>query len=59
MKFWQEGVPIIFDDSYEHEACNLSEDKERVVLIFDIWHPDLQPNERQAIMDMFRNAKNT
>ena len=38
---WEEGKMLIFDDSYEHEAANLSPDKERVILLIDIWHPDL------------------
>ena len=41
MKFWSEGKPLIFDDSYEYEACNLSEEHEAVVLVFDIWHPEI------------------
>lgn len=36
----QEGKCVIFDDSFLHEAANLS-DKPRVVLIVDVWHPDL------------------
>jgi hypothetical protein len=31
----------------EHEAANPS-DELRVVFIFDVWHPDLSPAERQA-----------
>ena len=38
---WVEGKMIIFDDSYEHEAANLSDTQERVILLIDIWHPDL------------------
>lgn len=35
---------IVFDDSWEHEAWNES-DGTRVVLIMDVWHPDLSPKE--------------
>lgn len=56
LKFWQAGHVIIYDDSYEHESCNLSEEHERVCLIFDIWHPDLMPQERQAITEMFKQV---
>ena len=42
---WTEGKMIIFDDSYEHEAANLSEQDERVILLIDIWHPELERNE--------------
>ncbi len=38
---WEEGKMIVFDDSYEHEAANLSKTEERVILLMDIWHPDL------------------
>lgn len=42
---WTPGKMVIFDDSYEHEAANLSLDRERVILLMDIWHPDLVPAE--------------
>ena len=38
---WDEGKMLIFDDSYEHETANLSREEDRVLLLFDIWHPDL------------------
>ena len=41
----------MFDDTIEHEAWNDS-DKLRVVLIFDIWHPQLTPPERAMITAM-------
>lgn len=44
---WIEGKMIIFDDSYEHEAANLSDKEERVILLFDIWHPQIVKEERQ------------
>ena len=42
---WKEGEMMIFDDSYVHEAHNLNKEKERVILLIDIWHPDLAPTE--------------
>jgi aspartate beta-hydroxylase len=44
---WVEGKLLLFDDSFEHEAWNDS-DETRVVLIFDIWNPHLSPVEREA-----------
>ena len=44
---------MVFDDSYEHEAANLSKDKERVIILIDIWHPDLVANEIHSITTMF------
>jgi aspartate beta-hydroxylase len=38
----------VFDDSFEHEAWNEGAG-ERIVLIVDIWHPDLTPSERWAL----------
>ena len=43
---------VVFDDSFEHEVWNLSEET-RVVLLIDVWHPDLTPFEIQALQFMF------
>jgi aspartate beta-hydroxylase len=57
-KYWKMGEAFVFDDSIEHEAWNGS-DQRRTVLIFDIWHPYLNEDERQfisrtiAAMDQF------
>ena len=51
---WSE--PLIFDDSYEHETWNRT-GVDRVVLLLDLWHPDISQAERQAVMDMFGHAK--
>jgi len=48
---WEYGKAFVFDDSIEHEAANDS-DALRVVMIFDLWHPDLSPAEQQAIRAM-------
>lgn len=45
---WQPGQAWVFDDTIEHEAVNET-DQLRVIMIFDIWHPDLSPAERAAI----------
>lgn len=45
---WQPGHAWVFDDTIEHEAWNMS-DKMRVILMFDIWHPDLDERERELI----------
>ena len=45
---WEPGKLLIFDDTIEHEAMNPS-DHLRVVLIFDIWHPALDEQERAGI----------
>ena len=45
---WEPGKLLIFDDTIEHEAMNPS-DLLRVVLIFDIWHPALDEQEKAGI----------
>jgi aspartyl/asparaginyl beta-hydroxylase (cupin superfamily) len=45
---WVEGETLIFDDSIEHEAWNNS-DRTRVVLLFDIWRPELSEEERRLV----------
>ncbi|CCI44131.1 unnamed protein product [Albugo candida] len=42
----EEGKCLVFDDSFEHEAWNDDSDHSRIVLIVDVWHPDLTPEER-------------
>jgi aspartate beta-hydroxylase len=49
---WQEGRVLLFDDSFEHEAWNRS-DRDRSVLIFEVWHPALNPAEIVAIERFF------
>lgn len=50
---WEFGKTMIFDDSFEHEAWNRS-DRDRVILLFDIWRPELGETEREAVSAMFR-----
>jgi aspartyl/asparaginyl beta-hydroxylase (cupin superfamily) len=45
---WRRGEAWVFDDTIEHEAWNDS-DQVRIILIFDIWRPELSEAERQAI----------
>ena len=47
-RHWALGEALVFDDTVEHEAINASEEV-RVVLIGDLWHPDLSRNERKVI----------
>ena len=42
------GEVFVFDDSIEHEARNDS-DELRVVLIFDVWNPQLSTQDRQVV----------
>lgn len=49
---WEEGKVLIFDDTIEHEAWNRS-DRDRVVLIFDVWRPELSEQERGEVAALF------
>lgn len=48
----EQGKMMIFDDSIEHEAWNDSE-RTRVILLFEIWRPELDEAERAALTTMF------
>lgn len=50
---WVEGELLIFDDSMEHEAWNNSND-ERVILLFEIWRPEINHEERELITAMLK-----
>jgi aspartyl/asparaginyl beta-hydroxylase (cupin superfamily) len=49
---WEEGKLLIFDDSIEHEAKNPTGEL-RIILLFDIWRPELREEERTAISGIF------
>ncbi len=53
---WEVGVPLIFDDSYEHSAYNATAG-DRLVLLADIWTPQMHPEEQQMVVDMFARAR--
>ena len=41
---WQEGKCLVFDDYFDHEAWNHTEES-RTVLMIDMWHPGLSATE--------------
>ena len=49
---WREGEMLIFDDSIEHEAKNPTGEL-RIILLFDVWRPELGEEERRAISSIF------
>ncbi|MEH6789501.1 aspartyl/asparaginyl beta-hydroxylase domain-containing protein [Parasphingorhabdus sp.] len=49
---WKAGEALIFDDSFEHEAWNRS-DQRRVILLFEIWRPEISEAERGALTTIF------
>ncbi|MGF1461700.1 MAG: aspartyl/asparaginyl beta-hydroxylase domain-containing protein, partial [Maricaulaceae bacterium] len=52
VRTWTPGELLIFDDSVEHEAKNDSSET-RLVLIFDIWRPELTEEERNFVRHLF------
>lgn len=52
VRAWEEGRLLIFDDSFEHEAWNDGSAR-RVVLLFEIWRPEITPEERAALTTLF------
>ncbi len=49
---WVEGELLIFDDSFEHEAWNRGS-SDRTVLLFEIWRPDIDIDEREQLTRIF------
>lgn len=52
---WEKGRAWVFDDTIEHEAINQS-DRDRVVLIFDIWRPELSEEERALVTTLLQTV---
>lgn len=49
---WREGELLVFDDTVEHEAWN-NGTSDRILLIFDVWRPEVDADERRAITALF------
>ncbi|OGS50060.1 MAG: hypothetical protein A3J40_11480 [Erythrobacter sp. RIFCSPHIGHO2_12_FULL_63_10] len=52
---WECGKVMLFDDTVEHEAWNNAAE-DRLVLIFDIWRPDIGEDERAQIRALFETV---
>ena len=52
---WVEGVGWLFDDTIEHEAWNNS-DQTRVILLFEIWRPELSTSERALVSQLLTSV---
>jgi aspartyl/asparaginyl beta-hydroxylase (cupin superfamily) len=53
---WVEGELLIFDDSIEHEAWNDSR-SDRVILLFEVWRPEIHDDERELVTAMLSAVK--
>ncbi|MCX7055128.1 MAG: aspartyl/asparaginyl beta-hydroxylase domain-containing protein [Proteobacteria bacterium] len=49
---WVAGKAWAFDDTIEHEAWNDS-DQTRVILLFDVWRPEVSAEERTLVTQLF------
>ena len=49
---WRDGETLVFDDSFQHQAWNDS-DTVRLLLVFQVWHPELTAMERRALAASF------
>ncbi len=45
---WRAGECLVFDDTYEHEVWHRGE-RTRLVMLLDVWHPELTPVERRIL----------
>jgi aspartyl/asparaginyl beta-hydroxylase (cupin superfamily) len=54
-RYWERGKAWLFDDSIEHEAFNTSNEV-RVILLFEIWRPELTAEERRLIAALLESA---
>jgi len=52
VRAWQEGRAWAFDDTMEHEAWNRSGET-RVILLFEVWRPELTDGERARVRAVF------
>ena len=53
---WQTDKALVLDDAYNHQVWNETDEK-RVILLVDLWHPDVTMSEREDIVAMFQHAK--
>jgi len=50
---WKKGEAFVFDDTIEHEAWNNSGET-RVILLFEIWRPELDEEERGFVSNLIQ-----
>lgn len=52
--YWKNGKYIFFDDSFDHEVWHFdSRNRSRLVLIIDMWHPDLTGRQIASLESSF------
>jgi hypothetical protein len=53
---WHPGKALVLDDAYNHEVWNHTHES-RVLLLIDLWHPDITTQEKQDIIGLFNHAE--
>jgi aspartate beta-hydroxylase len=53
---WEEGKAWVFDDTFEHEAWNDS-DEYRVILMIDVWNPHISLAERELVSTLLNGMR--
>jgi hypothetical protein len=53
---WTQDKAMVLDDSYNHQVWNRTDDT-RLLLLVDIWHPDVTLAEKKNIVEMFQEAR--
>lgn len=51
IRSWEEGKFLIFDDSFEHEIWH-NGTSTRLILIIDLWHPELTKQEKRTLSNV-------
>ncbi len=56
IRTWVTGEAFAFDDTIEHEAWNRS-NRDRAILILDVWNPYLSEHEQEMICGLYGTAE--
>lgn len=48
VRTWEEGKVLAFNDAYDHQVWNFGK-ATRVVLFFDVWHPDFTEEDMKCV----------
>lgn len=56
-RYWERGKAWVFNDTIEHEAFNPT-GQTRVILLFEIWRPELSADEQRLISALLEASDN-
>merc|ERR1711970_1278074 len=58
VRTWEQGKILAFNGAYDHQVWNFGT-QTRVVLFFDVWHPDLTKEDLEVILKSWANIKDS